>query len=160
MALASFGAGGQSIEAPLLYTGGTPVLGPASIFNIGGAPIAVLGGVFSGGLPLGGPFSQTFRGGSAPVPPTLFISALKSSGPIGDFVVGSGGSPVGREIFGRGSEAIGQVGERGFPILRGFEPGRTLPASLSEGGGLPLSGSGSGGVTVGGETFKGGAPIG
>lgn len=76
-------------------------------FNIGGAPIAVLGGVFSGGLPIGGPFTQVFRGGSAPTPPTLFITTLTSSGPIGAPFIGSSGAPIGVQTVGGGALPIG-----------------------------------------------------
>lgn len=102
-----FGERGLSIAAPLLFTAGTPVGGPASIFNIGGAPITVLAGVFSGGLPLGGPVTQIFRGGSGPEPPTLFAQTLTPSGPIGGFFIGSGGAPIGAETFGGGALPIG-----------------------------------------------------
>lgn len=117
-----FGLPGASIEAPGAYQGGSPVGGPGSLFNIGGAPIAVLGGVFSGGLPLGGPVTQIFRSGG-PVPNTLFISTLESSGPIGTFFLGTGGEP------------IGEAGELGVPIGVG-------PAE----GGRPIGGDFSGGL--------------
>lgn len=110
----SFGLPGASIEAPGAFQGGTPIGGPASLFNIGGAPIAVLGGVFSGGLPIGGPVTQIFRSGG-PVPNTLFIATLKSSGPIGGFFLGGGGVAIGD--VGQGPAPIGrQVGQGGQPI--------------------------------------------
>lgn len=99
-------SGGVSIEAPGQYEGGQPIGGPSSIFNIGGAPIAVLGGVFSGGFPLGGPVTQIFRGGSAPVTPELFISTLTSAGPIAAFFIGSEGAPIGEATFGGGGLPI------------------------------------------------------
>lgn len=102
-----FGTGGVSIQAPPLFTGGTPVSGPESLFNIGGAPIAVLGGVFGDGLPIGGPVTQVFRGGSAPVPNTLFLSTLTPSGPIGNFLIGAQGGPIGALTFGGGGLPIG-----------------------------------------------------
>jgi hypothetical protein len=87
-----FGRGSESILSPGAFTEGQPV-GPASLFNIGGAPIAILGGVFTNGLPLGGPVGQVFRS-SAPEPNTLFISTLTPSGPIGTFLIGSAGSLI------------------------------------------------------------------
>ncbi|HWI61835.1 MAG TPA: hypothetical protein VNT75_08360 [Symbiobacteriaceae bacterium] len=107
-----FGLPGASIESPGAYFGGTPVGGPGSIFNIGGAPIAVLGGVFGGGLPIGGPVTQIFRSG-APVPNTLYIVTLESSGPIGQFFLPSGGVPIGE----------GGAGTEGLPIGMGFGEG-------------------------------------
>jgi hypothetical protein len=97
------GLPGASILAPASYFGSSPVGGPASIFNIGGAPIAILGGVFGDGLPIGGPVSQVFRTG-APIPNTLFLATLESGGPIGAFFIGNGGAP------------IGEVGVDGAPI--------------------------------------------
>lgn len=120
----TFGIPGASIEDPAAYQGGSPVGGPASLFNIGGAPIAILGGVFSGGLPIGGPVTQIFRSG-APVPNTLFIATLQPSGPIGAFFIGSGGRAVGVVALGpapigalvEGPAPIGgQVGQGGLPI--------------------------------------------
>lgn len=89
----TIGPGGSSIYDPSAFTGGGPI-GPGSLFNIMGAPIAVLGGVFSAGYPLGGPVSQVFRG-SAIVPFTIFESTLSSAGPIGDFQIGRGGEDLG-----------------------------------------------------------------
>lgn len=83
------GPNGSSIYDPAYGTNGTPI-GPDSKFNIEGAPIAVLGGVFTNGLPLGGPFSQVFRS-TGPLPFTVFESTTTSSGPIGGFLVGSEG---------------------------------------------------------------------
>lgn len=99
------GTGGQSILDPSAFTGGQPI-GPASIFNIMGAPIAVLGGVFEAGFPIGGPVAQIFRGGSAPVTPELFLATLSPSGPIGAFFIGSEGAPIGEETFGGGAQPI------------------------------------------------------
>lgn len=86
------GTDGQSIYALDYGTDGTPI-GPDSKFNIMGAPIAVLGGVFTNGLPLSGPFSQVFRS-TGPLPFTLFESTTESSGPIGGFLIGSQGGPL------------------------------------------------------------------
>jgi hypothetical protein len=108
-----FGLPGASIEEPGAYQGGSPVGGPASLFNIGGAPIALLGGVFSGGLPLGGPVTQAFRSGG-PVPPTLFAITLESSGPIGAFFIGQSGDPIEGRIA--GERFPGGPGEHGEPI--------------------------------------------
>ncbi|MFZ5824579.1 MAG: hypothetical protein ACOY94_09650 [Bacillota bacterium] len=94
------------LAPPEIFAAGEPIGGPASIFNIGGAPIAILGGVFRGGLPLGGPVAQIFRGGSAPMPPTLFIATISPSGPIGAFFIGSSGAPIGVETFGGGALPI------------------------------------------------------
>lgn len=98
----------QTISAPLAGPSEIPVGRPISpIFNIGGAPIAVLGGVFQGGLPIGGPVPQIFRGGSAPIPPTLFVATISPSGPIGAFLLGGGGAPIGVLTFGGGGLPIG-----------------------------------------------------
>lgn len=86
------GTDGQSIYALDYGTDGTPI-GPDSKFNIMGAPIAVLGGVFTNGLPLGGPFSQVFRS-TGPLPFTVFESTTESSGPIGGFLLGSEGAAI------------------------------------------------------------------
>jgi hypothetical protein len=114
---AARGPGGTFVAMPGLTQLPTPPLaGPSEIpsgqaisevFNIGGAPIAILGGVFAGGLPIGGPVTQIWRGGSAPIPNTLFISTLSSSGPIGNFFIGSQGSPIGVDTFGGGGLPIG-----------------------------------------------------
>lgn len=103
------GTGGQAIGIePAVSRADALFSDPISpIFNIGGAPIAVLGGVFSGGLPIGGPVTQIFRGGSAPEPPTLFIATITPSGPIGTFFIGSGGAPIGGDTFGGGGLPIG-----------------------------------------------------
>lgn len=99
----------QVLASPLAGPAEIPVGRPISpIFNIGGAPIAVLGGVFFGGLPLAGPVSQIFRGGSAPIPPTLFTATLSPSGPIGAFFIGSGGAPIGVPVMGGGGLPIGR----------------------------------------------------
>lgn len=113
-------AGGASILAPGQFEGGRPIGGPMSLFNIGGAPIAVLGGVFSAGFPLGGPVTQIFRGGSAPVPNTLFIATLSPAGPIGTFLIGGQGAPIGEETFGGGGLPIGAPpgAERAIEILQ------------------------------------------
>jgi hypothetical protein len=86
------GTKGASVYDPNAFTAGEPI-GPGSLFNIHGAPIAVLGGVFGDGFPLGGPVSQVFRS-TGPVPFTLFASTLSSSGPIGDFQLGRGGAEL------------------------------------------------------------------
>ncbi|HYG60632.1 MAG TPA: hypothetical protein VD902_21370 [Symbiobacteriaceae bacterium] len=109
------GAGGSFIGEPdpePFEQRGRPVYplisAPISdIFNIHGAPLAVLGGVFSGGLPIGGPVTQIFRGGSAPLPNTLFISTITPSGPIGAFFIGTGGAPIGVDVFRGGGLPIG-----------------------------------------------------
>lgn len=103
----SYFIAGSSVQAPGAFTAGNPVGGPASIFNIGGAPIAVLGGVFSAGLPIGGPVTQIFRGGSGPQPNTLFINTITPGGPIASFFIGSGGSPIGVDVFQGGGLPIG-----------------------------------------------------
>lgn len=115
------GLPGASILAPGSYFGSSPVGGPASIFNIGGAPIAVLGGVFGNGLPIGGPVTQVFRTG-APIPNTLFIVTLGPGGPIGNFFIGSGGT------------AIGEVGAAGAPIGLGLGGEPIGPIAPSIGG--------------------------
>ncbi len=107
---APLGAGGVGAGAAPLgaQPAPLPVSRPISpLFNIGGAPITVLGGVFSGGLPLGGPVTQIFRGGSAPMPPTLFVATITPAGPIGTFLLGSGGAPLGVATFGGGALPIG-----------------------------------------------------
>lgn len=91
---------------PEIFAEGNPIGGPATTFNIGGAPIAILGGVFRGGLPIGGPVTQVFRGGSAPLPNTLFIATISPSGPIGAFFIGSSGAPIGIPTFGGGGLPI------------------------------------------------------
>lgn len=96
-----------SVEQAGTASAGAPVGGPSSIFNIGGAPIAILGGVFSGGLPLGGPVTQIFRGGSGPQPNTLFLSTITPGGPIGNFLIGLSGAPIGVNTFSGGGLAIG-----------------------------------------------------
>ncbi|HEY3364906.1 MAG TPA: hypothetical protein VGK74_07645 [Symbiobacteriaceae bacterium] len=130
---------------------GTPVGGAASTFNIGGAPIAILGGVLSGGLPLGGPVTQVFRGGSAPMPPTLPLATLTAAGPIGSFLLGASGGPIGVEVFAGGGlpigpapqveEAIVSLGARTAAvtvIAVGF------PGSAVTGPALPIDGSAMG----------------
>jgi hypothetical protein len=87
------------------FPAGAPVGGLESTFNIGGAPIAILGGVFGDGLPLGGPVGQIFRG-TAPLPNTLFINTVSSSGPIGLFFLGTSGAPIGVATFGGGGLPI------------------------------------------------------
>lgn len=132
----SFGEAGMSVEEPGAYQGGAPVGGPSSLFNIGGAPISILGGVFGGGLPIGGPVTQIFRSG-APEPNTLFISTLQPSGPIGTFLLGGGGSPV------------GGVGQGGIPFGIGpFEGGNPIggvPATMGQFGNIPTGGQPVGG---------------
>jgi hypothetical protein len=86
------------------------------LFNIEGAPIAIFGGVFSGGLPIGGPVTQIFRGGSAPVSNTLFINTLSPAGPIQQFFIGSGGAPIGIDTFGGGALPIGPAEEIALAI--------------------------------------------
>jgi len=85
--------------------GSVPPISPT--FNIGGAPIALLGGVFSEGLPIAGPVTQLFRGGGGAQPNTLFIATISPSGPIGTFLIGGGGGPIGTASFGRGGLPIG-----------------------------------------------------
>jgi len=109
----TFGLPGASVEDPAFYQGGAPIGGPATLFRGEGAPIAILGGVFSGGLPLGGPITQIFRSG-APVPNTLFVSALRPSGPIGTFFLGGGGAAIGQ--VGVGPRPIGPLPEGPAPI--------------------------------------------
>ncbi len=106
------------------------------LFNIGGAPIAVLGGVFSDGLPIAGPVTQIFRGGSAPEPPTLFLATISPSGPIGDFFIGSGGSPIGTETFGGGALPIGAPAALRVAVAQ-IQPREALvgPAAIAFGGG-------------------------
>lgn len=104
--LGGLGTEGQSIETPGAYADGKPIGGPSSRFNIAGAPIGVLGGVFSAGLPLGGPVTQIFRGGSAPEPNVLFIDTLTSSGPIAAPFIGSVGGPIGERTIGGGGLPI------------------------------------------------------
>ncbi len=115
------GSGGAFISAPGAFVtpgiaveagitpGTVPPISP--LFNIGGAPIAILGGVFSGGLPLAGPLTQIFRGGGGPLPPTLFIATISPSGPIGAFFIGTEGGPIGAETFGGGGLPIGAPAE-------------------------------------------------
>lgn len=102
---------GTSVLSPRGFTAGEPIGGPASIFNIGGAPIAILGGVFGNGLPIGGPVTQIFRGGSAPQPNTLFLATISPSGPIGNFLIGLSGAPIGVDTFGGGGLPIGPPAE-------------------------------------------------
>lgn len=136
--------GGGSIEAPGAYTAGTPVGGPSSLFNIAGSPIAILGGVFSGGLPLGGPVTQIFRGGSSTVPPTLPLSTLSPSGPIGAFLIGTSGAPIGVAAFGGGGLPIGPPSEL-VSVIEQVQPRTALisastfapPPTLVFGGQLP-----------------------
>lgn len=142
-AIGPFGPTGAMIAVPaLLPAVVTPLAGPGEIplgrpispiFNIGGAPIAVFGGVFSGGMPLGGPVAQVFRGGSAPMPPELFVATVSPSGPIGTFFLGSRGSPIGVPAFGGG----------GLPIAAA----QALAPAI---GGLPAPGAGPGGRPIGG----------
>ena len=140
------------------------------LFNIGGAPIAVLGGVFSGGLPIGGPVTQIFRGGSAPTPPTLFIATITPSGPIGGFLIGESGAPIGVQTFGGGGLPVG------LPPVAGREASVLQPRTTLVGAGTPLiglttppvlvfgqaqadEGAQPGGASAGG-VGSGGAPIG
>lgn len=97
---------------------GAPI---SPIFNIFGAPIAVLGGVFSGGLPLGGPVAQVFRGGSAPQPPTLYYSTLTTSGPIGVLLLGAQGAPIGVQVIGGGALPIGLPPEAAV-VVQSIQP--------------------------------------
>lgn len=150
------------------------------LFNIGGAPIAILGGVFSDGLPIGGPVTQIFRGGSAPTPPTLFVSTLTPSGPIGAFLLGASGAPIGVETLGGGGLPVGvppEVGEeesilqpRTILVGAGTSTaglatppvlvfGEARAADGAAGAGLSGGEVGSGGVGSGG-VGSGGAPIG
>jgi hypothetical protein len=91
---------------PSTQTGGNPIGGLESLFNIGGAPIAVLGGLLSAGLPIGGPVAQIFVGGG-PMPNILFLSTVSPGGPIGQFEIGSGGAPIGVATLGGGGLPIG-----------------------------------------------------
>lgn len=136
LAPGQFGSGGQSILAPALFTGGTPVGGPMSRFFGAGAPIAILGGVFSAGLPLAGPVTQVFRGGSAPMPNTLFIATLSPSGPIAAFLVGGGGSPIGVPTFGGGGLPIAAA-QAIAPAVAAVQPRTALvgPPAVAFGGG-------------------------
>lgn len=86
------GTMGVSILNPEGMTDGAPI-GPDSTFNVFGAPIAILGGVFTNGLPLSGPFSQVFRS-TGPIPFTVFESTPTSSGPIGGFLIGAAGDEL------------------------------------------------------------------
>ena len=149
--LGGLGEGGESIEAPGAFTAGEPVGGPASIFNIMGAPITVLGGVFSGGLPIGGPVTQIFRGGSGPVTPELFISTLTPAGPIGAFFIGAEGAPIGEATFGGGALPI--VAPQAIEVrVEVLQPRTALVATEA-----PLIfGAENGGRGLG----QGGAPIG
>lgn len=132
-----FGMPGASVESPGAYFGGSPVGGPTSIFNIGGAPIAVLGGVFGGGLPIGGPVTQIFRSG-APIPNTLYIVTLEPSGPIGQFFLPGEGAPIGGE----------GLGTEGVPFGAGFGEGGA-PISPAEGrNGGPIGAETGGGLTL------------
>ena len=134
------GPAGASVEAPGAYFGGSPVGGPSSIFNIAGAPISVLGGVFGDGLPIGGPVTQIFRSG-APVPNTLYIITLTSGGPIGLFFLPAGGVPIG---FPGLPATIGLpiglgFGEAGTPIFATAPiPGIGVPIGKPSRGGLQL----------------------
>jgi hypothetical protein len=108
-----------------------PVGGPDSTFNIMGAPIAILGGVFSDGLPLGGPVGQIFRG-VGPVPNTLFINTLSPAGPIGMFFIGLQGAPIGVATFGGGGLAI-QPPQAAIPVIEAIQPEAALvglPAAI------------------------------
>jgi hypothetical protein len=129
-----FGRGGQSILAPGAFEGGRPVGGPASTFNIGGAPIAVLGGVFSAGLPIGS-IIATINRSTLVAPNTVFFSSLTPGGPIGELFLGASGLAL-------------QFG----PSALYFEP--PLPRAIG-----PFGGLGGGGAAIGGG-LGGGAPIG
>lgn len=101
------------------FPGGGPIV-PMGVPLPTGAALSPLGGVFTGGYPLGGPLSETFRGGGGPLPPTLFISTVSPAGPIGGFFVGTGGVPIGVGVATAGG-AIGAapgggVGSGGAPI--------------------------------------------
>ncbi|HYF91785.1 MAG TPA: hypothetical protein VD969_06035 [Symbiobacteriaceae bacterium] len=139
-----FGLPGASIEAPGAYFAGGPVLGPGSIFNIAGAPIAILGGVFGNGLPIGGPISQIFRSG-APLPNTLYIAELESSGPIGAIFLPTGGGPIG---------PMGRPGTEGLPISMAFGEGGVPVFAL-----VPVTGGLTGTGFPIGEPSRGGLQL-
>ncbi|MFZ5814631.1 MAG: hypothetical protein ACOY93_04955 [Bacillota bacterium] len=126
------------LAPPEIFAAGEPIGGPATIFNIGGAPITVLGGVFRGGLPIGGPVTQIFRGGSAPLPNILFVATISPSGPIGEFFLGTGGAPIGSTIFGGGALPIGVV-EEVAQRVEAIEPRTALGGNpaISPGGAGP-----------------------
>lgn len=104
-----------------------------------GLPIESLSGVFSNGLPIGGPVSQIFRGGG-PEPNVLFFQTLSSAGPIGAFLIGSAGGPIGEDIFGRGGLPIGEIlivgGLIGAEVRRG---GESISEIQEIAGGRPFS---------------------
>lgn len=139
----------QAIPVPQ----GMPVGGAASTFNIGGAPIAILGGVFSGGMPIGGPVTQIFRGGSAPIPPTLFVATITDSGPIANFLLGTSGAPIGVEAFGGGGLPIAPT-QAIVTAIQQLEPRTAAVTAIAVafGGGTaaspagPIDGSGFGRV--------------
>ena len=135
-----FGQPGASVEDPGAYFGTSPVGGPSSLFNIGGAPIAVLGGVFGGGLPLGGPVTQIFRSG-APIPNTLYVATLQPSGPIGEFFLPGGGVPIG---------PMGRPGTGGVPFTMFFGEGAVpiFAAPLMPGVGRPIGEQSLGGLQL------------
>lgn len=137
-----FGQPGASVEQPGAYFGTSPVGGPSSLFNIGGAPIAVMGGVFGGGMPLGGPVTQIFRSG-APIPNTLFVSTLQPSGPIAEFLLPGGGGPIGPGPFGR-------PGVGGLPFSQFFGEGAVpiFAAPLIPGIGRPIGEQSFGGLQL------------
>lgn len=145
-----------------IYRGGLPIAGLESLFFPGGAPIALLGLVWSDSLPLSGAVPQVYRAGGAPYPPTLPIITLTPSGPIGGFFVGSSGAPVGVDIFGGGGLPIGPAP----PIARfiAAEQARTalvtIPAVLFGGAGVAPIGAVSLGVAGGpiSATSIGGGP--
>ncbi|HLN61016.1 MAG TPA: hypothetical protein VK464_05635, partial [Symbiobacteriaceae bacterium] len=112
-----------------------------------GAPIAVLGGVFSGGLPIGGPVTQIFRG-SGPQPNTLFLATISPSGPIAAFFIGSQGSPIGVDTFGGGGLPIGptQFVTAEIEAIGSRTAGVTAPSLAFGGGEAPPPGGG----TIGG----------
>jgi hypothetical protein len=129
-------------------------------FNIGGAPIAILGGVFSGGLPIGGPVTQIFRG-VGPLPNTLFIATISPGGPIGSFLIGSQGGPIGVDVFGGGGLPI-ELGPAAAITVESIQP-RTaeVATSLASIGGPVLPALAFGGAAAAGPaTPIGHAPTG
>ncbi len=99
--------GAPPIAPERILRGGQPILGEATLFRGAGAPIALLGLVWSGGLPLSGPVAQIYRAGGAPVFPTTPAATLTPSGPIGAFFLGTTGAPIGVPVFRGGGLPIG-----------------------------------------------------
>lgn len=151
---------------PGVGMGGAPL---SPVLSVNGVPIAMLGGVFGGGLPVGGPVTELFRGGAGPVTPGLFASTITPSGPIEAFLLGAGGAPIGVGTFQGGGLPIGapppvQLVEAQLQP-RTAQVGATLgpvpPPAVSFGPSIgSLGGIGAGAAAIGAPAPSGGSPIG